>query len=127
MANQKKIALKKPLVIEINHGIACRIGNKIYINKSIKKWSPKLHKAILLHENKHTDGLSMKDIELDLKNSEISDLKREYYSFVLSNPSSWTELLPVFKYDGNWVVNPMILAMWVITGGLICLVAVLSS
>ena len=102
------------LIRKINHGIACRIGNVIYYNKKLEKY-PKLLEAIILHEKKHTSGLSTKDILMDLRNDEISSMKREYYKFILQNPSSLTELLPCWRYDGKLVINPMISILWIIT------------
>ncbi len=103
---------------EINHGIACRIGNTIYYNKSLKQY-PELFKAILEHEKKHTEGFSMSDVFLDLKNEEIAKFKRQYYRFILQNPSSLTEFLPCWKYEEKLVWNPSIAILWgVLLGGL---------
>lgn len=110
----------------INHGIACRIGDIIYINKKLKDY-PQLFYAILDHEKKHTSGFSLKDITLDLRNEEIAPFKKEYYKFIIQNPSSLTELLPVGRYDGKWVFNPLLSFLWLITGGIVCLVLVLLN
>ena len=60
---------------KINHGIACRIGNTIYYNKALEHY-PNLLQAILKHEKKHTEGFTMSDIKMDLKNEEIAPFKK---------------------------------------------------
>jgi len=99
--------MSKIKVKYINHGIACRIGNKIFINKLLTEY-PLLYKSILKHENSHTSGFLFEDIILDLEGRELQGLKKEYYKFVISNPSSWTEFLPFWWYEGKFVFNPMI-------------------
>lgn len=101
------------LVKKINHGIACRIGNTIYYNKALEHY-PGLFKAILSHEKKHSSGFTLADITMDLKNEEIAPFKKQYYKFILENPSSLTELLPVGIYNKKLVWNPLITIMWVL-------------
>lgn len=103
---------------KINHGIACRIGNTIYYNYRLEKY-PRLLEAILKHEKRHSTGLTGEDILMDLWNKEISSMKREYYRFILQNPSSLTELMPCWKYEGRLVFNPLISVFWLVTIGLI--------
>ena len=60
---------------------------------------------------------------MDLQNEEIKPFKKEYYKFVISNPSSLTELLPCAFYDGRLVFNPLVSMLWMITigvTGIIC-------
>ena len=112
-----------PLIKEINYGIACRIGNTIYINKRIKKYSSLLYDSIILHEKRHTRGFSLRDILLDVRNEEIAKYKKDYYKFILSEPSAWIEFSPICKYDGKFVVSPLILGLWGLTGGVLWLIA----
>lgn len=108
-------------VKNINYGIACRIGNRIYINKKLRKY-PKLYKAIFNHELDHSSGYTKKDIVMDLHNNHISELKYQYYEFILSHPSSWVELLPGWFYEGRFVLAPLTTALWgfaIIISGLI--------
>lgn len=113
-----------PLKIKhIFYGIACRIGDTIYIHKDLQKHSQKLYNAILGHEKKHSRNLSRKDVSMDIINEDIKNLKREYYSFVLTHPSSWTEFSPVWIYEDKLAWNVLILALYIITGGLIWLIA----
>jgi len=117
--------LNKCLKIKkINYGIACRIGDTIYYNSKLDNY-PTLLNAILQHEHNHTSNFSLKDVTLDLVNKEIRDLKKDYYSFILSNPSSWTEFLPCWKYENSLVWNPLISALWLIVGGMLCLIGFL--
>jgi len=110
------LTLTKMKIKQIKHGIACRVGDTIYYNKSLKDY-PDLLKAILEHEKKHTEGFTFQDVSLDLSNKEIKPFKKEYYKFILTNPSSLTELLPCWKYDGNLCWNPMITTLWLILLG----------
>ena len=102
---------KRCLIKKINHGIACRIGNTIYYNKALERY-PELFKAILSHEKKHTEGFTLGDIMMDLKNEEIAPFKKQYYKFILQNPSALTELLPCGIYDKKFVWNPLLTVMW---------------
>ena len=107
---------KKPLVKEIDFGIACRIGNTIYVNKKLKK-HPHLFLAIMQHEFKHTSGFTMKDLKIDINNEDISDMKTDYWRFVASNPSTWTEFLPCGIYDGKISWNLTISTLWIMAIG----------
>lgn len=97
----------------INYGISCRIGNTIYYNKALKRYSG-LFKAILRHEKKHSNGFTLGDIAMDLKNNEIASVKKQYYKFILENPSALIELLPFGIYDKKIVWNPLLTVMWLI-------------
>ena len=114
------------LIKEINHGIACRIGNTIYYNKALKDY-PQLLKAILKHEQTHSEGFNLRDIAMDIDNKELKGLKRQYYKFILKNPKSFTEMLPFGIYDGKFVLNPMILFLWIVLGSLTWLIVLLSK
>lgn len=105
----------------IDWGIACRIGDNIYVNKKLQE-NMLLCKRIIQHELEHSSGFTMKDITMDLKNSHLKGLKKEYYSFILSNPKSWIEFLPMWKYDGRFVFNPLIMMAWGLTLLMIALI-----
>ena len=123
---KKRKSSQKLSVKHINYGIACRIGNIIYINKRLKDFSPNLYNAILSHEKAHTAGFSWEDVALDIQNKHIENYKREYYQFILANPLSWTEFLPVWKYNGEVVLSPLIAVLWtILAGGFIWLIAML--
>ena len=97
----------------INHGIACRIGSNIYYNKKLEFY-PELLKAIMKHENKHSDNFTTEDILLDVENKEIKGHKKQYYHFLFTTLSAWTELLPCWKYEGQLVWNPLITITWLV-------------
>lgn len=105
-------------IIYINHGIACRIGNNIYLNKRLANY-PKLQSAIIKHEKSHTDGLSFKDLAIDFKGDYLDEHKKEYYDFIMKNPSSWTEYLPIMKYGNKYTINPFISLLYILTGVII--------
>jgi hypothetical protein len=106
---------------QVSFGIACRIGNTIYVNKDLSKY-PKLKKAIMKHEKEHSSGFDLRDLLIDLDNKQLTGLKKEYFSFIVKHPASLVEILPVWRYDGKFVVNPSILGLYVLTGGLIWLI-----
>ncbi|MFW6173153.1 MAG: hypothetical protein ACOC5T_05355 [Elusimicrobiota bacterium] len=97
----------------INFGIACRVKNRVYLNKKLlkKKWK-KLHDVILEHELSHSEGFNKKDMINDINNYELDPVKKEYSSFVTSTPSAWVEYLPLWVYDGNLVLSPGMFSIW---------------
>ncbi len=101
----------------VPYGIACRVGNTIYINERLKSHR-KLYNAILKHEKNHTEDFAMKDILLDIHLDELNGLKREYYKFIISNPSSWVEFLPIKKYGNTVLFNLPVALMWLFAFGL---------
>jgi len=102
---------QKIQIKEINHGIACRIGDFIYLNKNLKKY-PKLYKALLKHEKEHTSKYSFKDILIDFKGNYLSEVKKDYYLFFLRYPKSLSHFCPIWIYDKTLVVDPIILLVW---------------
>jgi hypothetical protein len=106
----------------IPYGIASRVGNTIYINEKLRKFNPELYEAVLMHEYAHTEGFSIKDIALDINNKELNGLKLEYYKFIFSNPKTFTELLPIWKYDNKIQINLTLLLFYsliILLGGLL--------
>lgn len=99
---------------EVPFGIACRIGNTIYIHKDMKSWDINLYNAIIKHEKNHSEDFSVQDVYLDISNQEISNFKKKYYSFILAHPSSLSEFVPIWKYDGRYEVNPALLILYTI-------------
>jgi len=103
----------------INFGIACRFGNKIYMNKRLldKKYN-KLHDAILKHEKKHSSGFKKKDLINDFNNYELEPVKKEYTMLIAKNPSTWVEYLPFWIYDGKIAFSLVMTSLWVFTIGI---------
>lgn len=95
----------------ITHGVGFRVGNQIFLNENLKS-NPELHNAILKHERKHTGRFSRADLELDLKGKHITGLKKQYYKFIINNPKSLTQFIPILKIDGNWTLDLGILFIW---------------
>ena len=113
------------LVKEIDYGIACRIGDIVYINKELNKF-PKLYESILIHELSHSNSFKMSDISLDLINSHLHGLKLQYYAFILTHPSSWTEFFPFGYYDNKLIFNPIITGFYLVIGGILGTIWALS-
>jgi len=98
-------------IIEINYGIACRIRNRIYINKKLKEY-PNLYYSILTHEYEHSSGFTKKDFLIDLRNINLKGLKGQYYKFIIKHPSSWLEFFPACFYEGKLIFAPMTTLFW---------------
>ena len=94
-------------------GIACRVKNTIYLNEALKKY-PELCNSLIEHEKKHSSSFTARDFKMDIHNAEISANKAEYWKFVSSTPSSWTEFLPFWFYDGRFVVNASIVMLYAV-------------
>ena len=107
---------------EVPFGIACRIGRVIYIHKDIKDFSKELYEAILQHEKEHSDSFTKEDIYLDLDNKQLKGLKKIYYRFILSHPSSLIELLPCWIYDGHVVWNLLLTCFYAFLGGMLWII-----
>lgn len=105
-------------------GIASRQGNKIFINKRFRE-HPELLERILEHEKAHSDKYNLRDIKMDLKNKHLRGRKLEFYSFILKNPSTWTEFIPFSYRRGVFGINITLLLFYLvlglILGGLLCL------
>jgi hypothetical protein len=92
------------------------------MNKDLIKYDIPLYFAIFNHELQHSSGFSFKDIKLDLKNEDLKGMKKKYYKFILKHPKSWIEFLPFWIYEGNLIINPLILCFYgiilIVLGGL---------
>lgn len=108
----------------VNFGIGSRVGDYIYINKKLLDY-PNLFKKILIHEKAHSNGFNRDDLIMDLDNQHLHGIKKEYYSFILKHPSSWTEFLPFGFCEGRFVFNPLILAFWLL--GIFVTIGIVSS
>jgi len=85
-----------PIIKEIDKGIAFRLGNTIYLHKNLKNY-PNLRKSLLKHELKHTDNYKFSDFKLDAFGTDLKNVKKEYYIFLLTQRGAWKQLLP-FMY-----------------------------
>lgn len=105
----------------IDYGIACRIGDEIFINKKIKEKYPKLYYEILRHEQAHSSGYSKKDILIDLRGKYIYS-KKDYYKFIITTPRSWSEFSPLGYYNKKTVFNITMIFVWIFIGIMIGLI-----
>lgn len=96
----------------VDHGIANVIEGRIYMNHRLKAY-PELHKRILAHEMEHINGA---DYTLDWK----LKLDGELESFVLKNPSSWTQFLPIWFVGKKVIYSKTMLIVWVILAAVLC-------
>ena len=102
----------QPQVLHINCGFACKVGNKIYINKKLRKHT-KLYNAVVKHELEHTDGFEFRDIVTDVKGKHLKKVRKEFWFFILTHPSTWVHFLPVWRYGGRWTLDIVMLVVWI--------------
>lgn len=100
-------------VHKTNFGIASRVGNIIYINKRLDRNSI-LKEAIIKHELNHTNGFSKKDFLNDLGIEELRGLKKEYYKFIINNPTTWIEYLPIIYRNKKILINLNLSLIWLL-------------
>ena len=109
---EKKNSFKMKLKY-VDYGIGNRIGDTIYLHKKLKN-HPRLHNQILQHEKKHSSDWNLNDFFLDFKNEEIQGVRKEYYGFVLTTPSSWINFLPITIIDGKMALDINITIVWIV-------------
>lgn len=95
----------------INYGIGNRVGDTIYLNEKLKE-IPGLNDAIIEHEKNHSGDWGWNDFVQDLKVNEIQGLRRDYYLFILKNPSTWVNFMPFMKIEGKWTFDISIALVW---------------
>jgi len=100
-------------IIEIDYGTGNRVGDKIYINKNLKRY-PGLYKAVLEHEKKHTGEFKLKDILLDLSNEDLRKVKPQWIKFIFQNPKSWINFFPILKLGNQWTFDISIFFIWIL-------------
>ena len=96
---------------EVNHGIASRCGDIIRINKKLNEY-PNLRQAIIDHEMSHSSNYNFDDLSMEFSIPQLRGYKLEYYKFILTHPSSWTEYLPIIIEDKKLKLSPSILIFW---------------
>lgn len=84
--------------------VGCNVGGTIYLNPDLKKY-PDLRRAIIKHELEHSNGYTTKDFFIDLKNTHLKGLKKDYYSFIIKHPKSLVGLLPIMRLEKKWVFD----------------------
>lgn len=86
----------------------------IYVHKNLKEY-PDLYNAILKHELSHSSGFSWKDVQIDMRNSHLEGLRRDYYTFLIQNPTALLQLSPVLKYDGQLTFDLTLIMFYGVT------------
>ena len=109
---------KKPKIVLVDYGLANNFGDRIEINKDLKRY-PKLYNYVLKHELSHTDkDFSMQDIKNDLKINIPISLK--LLSFIIRRPKIWYEFLPIYKrknkliYDINLIFSYILIIILIL-------------
>lgn len=106
------------------YGLASRIGDTIYLNKKLLD-KPVLCKAILRHEQAHSSDFEMDDVMLDLRGGFLRDVKKDYYKFIIKNPKTWTQFLPVWIYNKKIVFDPVIFGFWIMCIAMIVVIGII--
>lgn len=91
--------------------VGCNVGGNIFIHPELYRY-PELYTAIVEHEKKHTGGLSLKDIALDLNNDELAHVKKDFYLFILKHPRTLLGWLPITKIGRYWSFDAEMLIVW---------------
>jgi len=93
--------------------IGCRIGGEIFVHPELYKY-PELYQAVVAHEKKHTDGVGLKDVRLDIFNNDLKDVKKEFYKFILTHPRTLLGWLPLTKVGKYWAFDLELAVVWVL-------------
>lgn len=93
--------------------VGCTVGGEIFIHPELYKYS-ELYKAIINHEKKHSSGMELRDVKLDLFNDDLKDVKKEYYKFILIHPRTLLGFLPLTKVGKNWAFDLQLFVLWAI-------------
>jgi hypothetical protein len=101
-------------VIETEYGIASRSDNEIFINRRLNKY-PELKDAIIDHEMHHSFGYSFDDLTMEFGIPQLDGFKLQYYKFILTNPSTWTEYSPIWIQNKEIKLSPTMLFFWIST------------
>ena len=100
--------------IETKYGIASRSGDTISFNRRLNKF-PELKDAIISHEMQHSTKYSYEDLTMEFCIPQLEGFKWQYYSFILSNPSTWTEYSPICIQDKEIKISPTMIVFWLAT------------
>lgn len=76
-------------------GLANRFGNKIVLNKNLKKY-PKLHNTILQHELDHKNKGIKHNLSHDFDS--LGEMWLEKTIFMIKHPKSFVQLSPIYFY-----------------------------
>lgn len=102
--------------------VGCKIKNRIYVHPELKDY-PSLYNVIIEHEKKHGNGFSLDDVKIDLFNDELSNHKKEYYSFIWKHPRTLLGFLPITKVGDVWAVDIGMILMFLVAATVTVIVA----
>lgn len=92
----------------VEWGLANRFKDRIELNKNLKK-HPDLLRPILKHELEHTEGLDILHDINSCKNINMGKLAL----FMLKNPKTLIQFLPVYTSKGSWIYDMNTLLVWI--------------
>lgn len=93
--------------------VGCNVGGDIYVHPDLYNY-PKLYKAILMHEAKHSNGFKLSDVAVDFFNEDLRGHKKEFYKFILKHPRVLLGWLPVTKIGKQWTFDIEMAAAWLL-------------
>lgn len=102
----------------VKYGIANRFKDCIEMNVNLRKY-PELHDAILQHELSHEEGKwTLKDLKHDfLPENKLNNW--QLIKFMVKNPSSFRQLLPIYySWERGLVYDINLILMYLIIGGI---------
>lgn len=101
-------------IIETEYGIASRSGNIISVNRRLNKY-PELKEAIIDHEMYHSFNYNFDDLSMEFGIPQLDGFKLQYYKFILTNPSTWTEYSPICIQNKQIKLSPTMFLFWLST------------
>lgn len=110
MVKLKKVPEGKHIWIKFNEkGIANRLDygewEEIHIHRKLLQY-PNLYKKTLAHEFAHDSGkYTWNDVKVDFGNKDTRLPQDELKEFIKENPSSLWQFSPIWRYEGNWVID----------------------
>jgi predicted SprT family Zn-dependent metalloprotease len=99
----------------VTYGLANRFEDYIELNKHLKSKKYKvLRKYIINHELTHKTSFDlMHEFDIDFK------IIPKLIYFVLKNPSTWIDILPVYRKNKYWIIDSNMCLLYLILISLI--------
>jgi len=96
--------------------VGCRIGGEIFIHPELYKY-PELYHAVVAHEKSHSSSMKLKDIGLDLINTDLKGVKKDFYRFILRHPRTLLGWMPITKIGKYWAFDAQLTVVWLMVIG----------
>lgn len=89
----------------VSFGVANRYGETIEINKALLKprWK-RFHDWVMMHEEHHDSGAYTKEDFFHDMNTPLW-VQKESLLFMLTEKGAWWQLVPIWYYRNEWIVD----------------------